>query len=246
MITRVSSVIRPKGSDLIFDHPYNAEYLPPVLRRSTRGAHIVQFGASGSGVCAAPAHRALGLHAVFPAPPEMVRRGVKQLVMWVGLMALASGKHSRRALCVAGSGQGRARLGPGPAGLRWLGRDAQIPSAPNDLPQCLGGCSCWLDAKPDLFTRSGVDLLPGTAGPADLCSYCVRPGLDVNRHGLPRLDAPARYVVYFQGVGPQGIAVMAARPGEDDLCALFHEANDYTSVVARCAQLTGPADQAPA
>jgi hypothetical protein len=28
MITRVSSVIRPKGSDLIFDHPYNAEYLP--------------------------------------------------------------------------------------------------------------------------------------------------------------------------------------------------------------------------
>jgi hypothetical protein len=26
MITRVSSVIRPKVSDLIFDHPYNAEY----------------------------------------------------------------------------------------------------------------------------------------------------------------------------------------------------------------------------
>jgi hypothetical protein len=26
MITRVSSVIRPKGSDLIFDHPYNADY----------------------------------------------------------------------------------------------------------------------------------------------------------------------------------------------------------------------------
>jgi hypothetical protein len=25
MITRVSSVIRPEGSDLIFDHPYNAE-----------------------------------------------------------------------------------------------------------------------------------------------------------------------------------------------------------------------------
>jgi len=31
MITRVSSVIRPKGSDLIFDHPYNAEY--PVMSR---------------------------------------------------------------------------------------------------------------------------------------------------------------------------------------------------------------------
>ena len=27
MITRISSVIRPKGSDLIFDHPYNADYL---------------------------------------------------------------------------------------------------------------------------------------------------------------------------------------------------------------------------
>jgi hypothetical protein len=26
MITRVSSVIRPKGSDLIYDHPYNARY----------------------------------------------------------------------------------------------------------------------------------------------------------------------------------------------------------------------------
>jgi len=26
MITRISGVIRPKGSDLIFDHPYNAEY----------------------------------------------------------------------------------------------------------------------------------------------------------------------------------------------------------------------------
>jgi hypothetical protein len=25
MITRISSVIRPEGSDLIFDHPYNAE-----------------------------------------------------------------------------------------------------------------------------------------------------------------------------------------------------------------------------
>jgi hypothetical protein len=32
MITRVSSVIRPKGSDLIFDHPYNADYLRLVLR----------------------------------------------------------------------------------------------------------------------------------------------------------------------------------------------------------------------
>jgi hypothetical protein len=30
MITRVSGVIRPKGSDLIFDHPYNAEYAPHV------------------------------------------------------------------------------------------------------------------------------------------------------------------------------------------------------------------------
>jgi len=33
MITRVSSVIRPKGSDLIFDHPYNADYaLWPMAR----------------------------------------------------------------------------------------------------------------------------------------------------------------------------------------------------------------------
>jgi hypothetical protein len=30
LITRVSLVIRPKGSDLVFDHPYNAEYLRDV------------------------------------------------------------------------------------------------------------------------------------------------------------------------------------------------------------------------
>ena len=29
MITRVACVIRPKGSDLIFDHPYNAESVCP-------------------------------------------------------------------------------------------------------------------------------------------------------------------------------------------------------------------------
>jgi hypothetical protein len=33
MITRVSSVIRPKGSDLIFDHPYKAL---PRLRGGAR------------------------------------------------------------------------------------------------------------------------------------------------------------------------------------------------------------------
>jgi hypothetical protein len=36
MITRISSVIRPKGSDLIFDHPYNADLVLPqggVVRR---------------------------------------------------------------------------------------------------------------------------------------------------------------------------------------------------------------------
>jgi hypothetical protein len=44
-ITRVSSVIRPKGSDLIFDHPYNAEYLWPTLRTPWRGpcTQMVQF-----------------------------------------------------------------------------------------------------------------------------------------------------------------------------------------------------------
>jgi len=36
MITRVSSVIRPEGSDLIFDHPYNADYflLAPGLMQA--------------------------------------------------------------------------------------------------------------------------------------------------------------------------------------------------------------------
>ena len=48
MITRVSSVIRPKGSDLIFDHPYNAESarlwdsptLDKAARRSTRSVDL--------------------------------------------------------------------------------------------------------------------------------------------------------------------------------------------------------------
>jgi hypothetical protein len=34
MITRVSSVIRPKGSDLIFDHPYNAESVRLMIEGS--------------------------------------------------------------------------------------------------------------------------------------------------------------------------------------------------------------------
>jgi hypothetical protein len=48
MITRVSSVIRPKGSDLIFDHPYNAEYLRPprTAGRLYDGTQIVQFCAT--------------------------------------------------------------------------------------------------------------------------------------------------------------------------------------------------------
>jgi hypothetical protein len=45
MITRVSSVIRPKGSDLIFDHPYNAEYALLVdnecwLRRTAQNSQF--------------------------------------------------------------------------------------------------------------------------------------------------------------------------------------------------------------
>jgi len=45
MITRISSVIRPKGSDLIFDHPYNAEYLLLSSMRTARlgGIQITLF-----------------------------------------------------------------------------------------------------------------------------------------------------------------------------------------------------------
>ena len=47
MITRVSSVIRPKGSDLIFDHPYNADSVLEVCLSATpvRGVHIGDSGA---------------------------------------------------------------------------------------------------------------------------------------------------------------------------------------------------------
>jgi hypothetical protein len=47
MITRVSSVIRPKGSDLIFDHPYNTDYerLMAGEDLAVRGAQIIHFGA---------------------------------------------------------------------------------------------------------------------------------------------------------------------------------------------------------
>jgi hypothetical protein len=45
MITRISSVIRLKGSDLIFDHPYNAEYLRlSEGGRRCRIEHISPFG----------------------------------------------------------------------------------------------------------------------------------------------------------------------------------------------------------
>jgi len=36
MITRISGVIRPKGSDLIFDHPYNADYGPRTAVSAAR------------------------------------------------------------------------------------------------------------------------------------------------------------------------------------------------------------------
>jgi hypothetical protein len=142
----------------------------------------------------------------------------------------------RCVLCVAGSGQRGRVTGQGggfvlrrqPVNLRWLGCEAQIPGPANDLPESLGGRSCWLDQEPDRFARLEVNFEPGAAGPADLGAYCVGPGLDADCYGLPGLDVPTRPAIHFQGVGPQGIAVMAARPGEDDLCALFHEPNDYT------------------
>src|SRR6516164_5898813 len=47
MITRISGVIRPKGSDLIFDHPYNAEYLLSFgLRPLRRAEHIAASSAA--------------------------------------------------------------------------------------------------------------------------------------------------------------------------------------------------------
>ncbi len=121
--------------------------------------------------------------------------------------------------------------------LRWPGREAQIPGASNDLPQCLDGRSCWLDQELDRFARPEVNLDPGAAGPVDLCSYRMRPGLDVDRYRLPGLDVPTRQAIHFQGVRPQGIAVKAARPGKDDLCALFHE-TDRSMQGGRTAYLT--------
>jgi hypothetical protein len=37
MITRISSVIRPKGSDLIFDHPYNEAESVSLIEISRHG-----------------------------------------------------------------------------------------------------------------------------------------------------------------------------------------------------------------
>jgi hypothetical protein len=55
MITRVSGVIRPEGLRVIFDHPYNAEYLlvPPrgrarvPTRRTASYGHQVVCGLQG-------------------------------------------------------------------------------------------------------------------------------------------------------------------------------------------------------
>jgi len=45
MITRISGVIRPEGSDLIFDHPYNADSARLMPGEPQHGAstHIFQF-----------------------------------------------------------------------------------------------------------------------------------------------------------------------------------------------------------
>ena len=46
MITRISSVIRPKGSDLIFDHPYaDSAFENPSGAIGIYSAHICHSGA---------------------------------------------------------------------------------------------------------------------------------------------------------------------------------------------------------
>src|ERR1700749_5042092 len=46
MITRLSSVIRPEGSDLVFDHPYNADFawLAIALNRPRVGRRVPGYG----------------------------------------------------------------------------------------------------------------------------------------------------------------------------------------------------------
>jgi len=66
MITRISSVIPPKGSDLIFDHPYNAEY---ALGRFGIGLGQSARRSSRSGVTVRWAHGDNGTMARRPAPP---------------------------------------------------------------------------------------------------------------------------------------------------------------------------------
>src|SRR2546421_10904333 len=53
MITRVSCVIRPKGSDLIFDHPYNADLGYP-FNRSRAAVAASLLPATGGSRPAAP------------------------------------------------------------------------------------------------------------------------------------------------------------------------------------------------
>jgi hypothetical protein len=48
MITRISSVIRPKGSDLIFDHPYNAEYVLRGYRVQIAPVALISASSGGS------------------------------------------------------------------------------------------------------------------------------------------------------------------------------------------------------
>src|ERR1039458_7772560 len=45
MITRLSSIIRPEGSDLIFDQPYNADFVRMRIRRSW---HVRAYSSPGS------------------------------------------------------------------------------------------------------------------------------------------------------------------------------------------------------
>src|SRR5437773_908788 len=121
MITRISSVIRPKGSDLIFDHPYNADFvrlitasLAPfgVRRTSGSGMESTPANSAGRGRRGARAGRG-SAHANVPVPrPRAAGSGVENEAAIYRVLLQPFMCH-----CRAGEGE-RLHMGLGEAGGR--------------------------------------------------------------------------------------------------------------------------------
>ena len=159
MITRVSSVIRPKGSDLIFDHPYNAESARLSMPLTASGAEHI----SASSV---PAVSGTELASINPG------------YLHIRTRRLAS-RGRRGALCPQGRDHARCYVHRRRKGRRRLGMDANHPPGDREefcaLEWRAGRCR-WRAPGPDggIFAAVRAGRVRGSGSCPGLSSRSLR------------------------------------------------------------------------